>query len=53
MAQQYGLGRGLASLIPPKAPARNTNGDEATHKTVLASGVLETRPEKIPPSAVT
>lgn len=40
MAQQYGLGRGLASLIPPK------NGNarlEEPNKKVLASGVLEPR----------
>lgn len=38
MAQQYGLGRGLASLIPPKA---TNSKSEDTSKKVLASGVLE------------
>lgn len=38
MAQQYGLGRGLASLIPPKKEEAN-GGDRA----VIASGHLEPR----------
>lgn len=52
MAQQYGLGRGLASLIPPKGGQQHTNQSgsqqgtarhsaEEPSKTVLASGTLE------------
>lgn len=37
MAQQYGLGRGLASLIPPKAKEAQ---DSASAKQVLASGTF-------------
>lgn len=44
MAQQYGLGRGLASLIPPK---KNQEDDapssDAPKKAVLASGTFEPR----------
>ncbi len=40
MAQQYGLGRGLASLIPPKS---GNARPEEPNKKVLASGVLEPR----------
>lgn len=42
MAQQYGLGRGLASLIPPK----NINVEaRGTDKKVPASGPVEPRPQ--------
>jgi ParB family chromosome partitioning protein len=41
MAQQYGLGRGLASLIPPKN--QNAAPEKDANKKVLASGTLEPR----------
>lgn len=40
MAQQYGLGRGLASLIPPKKEEKQDE-KKAAQKTVLASGTFE------------
>lgn len=41
MAQQYGLGRGLASLIPPKGQNANRDAVKDIPKKVLASGTLE------------
>lgn len=44
MAQQYGLGRGLASLIPPKNGGQNGSEERKEEgKMVLASGVLDSR----------
>lgn len=40
MAQQYGLGRGLASLIPPKKDEKQDER-QSVQKTVLASGTFE------------
>jgi ParB family chromosome partitioning protein len=47
MAQQYGLGRGLASLIPPKKENSKEEQREGT-KRVVASGSFEPRSAQLP-----